>query len=130
VALTDVTLTCGNEYASVLVVSLDGRPLATARSVLVQAGTTARPTGWKTVPRTFTPKRARRAVEGEQIEAIGTGPWKIENTRIELALGNPNLREAILVAPSGYASRPVTLERKAGKLTMAFPPGALYVVIR
>jgi hypothetical protein len=130
VTLTDVTLTCGNEYASVLLVSLDGRPLATARSVLVQAGTTARPTGWKTVPRTFTPKRARRAVDGEQIEATGTGPWKIENTRIALTLGNPNLREAILVDPTGFASRPVTLDRKAGKLTMAFPPDALYVVIR
>jgi hypothetical protein len=130
VTLTDVTLTCGNEYASVLLVPLDGRPLATARSVLVQAGTTARPTAWRTVPCTFTPKRAQQTVDGEQIVAIGTGPWQIENSSLRFTLANPNLREAILVDPSGYASQPVTVDRKAGKLTMAFPPNGLYVVIR
>ena len=101
-----------------------------ARSVLVQAGTTARTTGWTTIPCTFTPKRAQQAVEGEQIVAIGTGPWQIKNTNRKFTLANPNLREAILVDSSGYAMRPVTVDRKAGKLTMAFPPNGLYVVIR
>ena len=130
VTLTDVTLTCANEYASVLIVSLDGRPLATARSVLVQAGTTARPTGWKTVPRTFTPNRTQRPVDGEQIESIGAGPWQIEDTRIELTIANTNLREAILVDPSGYASRPVPLDRNGGELRMKVPLDGLYMAIR
>jgi hypothetical protein len=98
--------------------------------VLAQAGTIARPTGWRTVPHTFTVKRSQRAVDGEKIEAIGAGPWQIEDNKIELTLANTNLREAILVDPSGYASRPVPLDRKADKLTMVFPSDSLYVVIR
>ncbi|MEK7764734.1 MAG: hypothetical protein AAB368_00720, partial [bacterium] len=42
----DLTLICRNPYASVIVVALDGTPLRDARRVLVQLGTTERPTGW------------------------------------------------------------------------------------
>ena len=47
IALGDVTITSGNEYATVAVVSLDGAPLKTAKKILVQVGTIARPTGWQ-----------------------------------------------------------------------------------
>ena len=48
--LTDVTIACGNRYASIVVVPLDGHPIRTSGKLLVQAGTLARPTGWSVVP--------------------------------------------------------------------------------
>jgi len=130
VALADVTLRCENRYAAVFVVSLDGRPLAESGSVLVQVGTTARPTGWRTAPFSFTPNGAGRAVGGEQIKEIGTGPWRVENTRLEFALRNPILRKATLVDASGHAVRRLALDRRRDKLTLTLPPDAMYVVLR
>jgi len=128
--LGDVTIECENEYATVLVVSLDGKPLAEAGSVLVQVGTTARPTGWTTVPRTFTPKGASEAVDGERIEENGKGPWRIENTRIDLTLRNPATREAILVDPSGRAVQTVPVARAGELLKLTLPPDCMYLVLR
>jgi hypothetical protein len=50
VELPDVTIELENEYGSVLVVSLDGEPLATSRRMLVQVMTEERNRGWQTTP--------------------------------------------------------------------------------
>ena len=48
IELGDTIIEDGNEYGSVLVVSLDGLPLKTSRKVLIQAGTEDRTFGFKT----------------------------------------------------------------------------------
>ncbi len=44
--LADVSIDCRNQYASILLVALDGQPLAVSHQVLLQVGTVARPHGW------------------------------------------------------------------------------------
>ena len=46
----DVEIQSGNDYGTVLAVSMDDRPLGSSRKILVQVGTTERPLGWKTKP--------------------------------------------------------------------------------
>ena len=46
----DVEIQSGNDYATVLVVSMDEKPLRRSGKILVQVGTTERPLGWKTRP--------------------------------------------------------------------------------
>ena len=48
--LSDVTIECANQYALVVVVALDDRPIAASRRLLVQVGTVCRPTGWREQP--------------------------------------------------------------------------------
>jgi hypothetical protein len=48
----NLQITSGNDYASLLVVSLDRQPLNVSKRVLVQVGTTLRPTGWQEKPAT------------------------------------------------------------------------------
>ncbi|MGD2175332.1 MAG: hypothetical protein PVJ27_08010, partial [Candidatus Brocadiaceae bacterium] len=50
--LSDLTIRSGNDYASIVAVAMDGRPLRSSAKVLVQVGTTCRPTGWKVKPAT------------------------------------------------------------------------------
>ena len=45
----DLTIDCDNEYAAVLVVSLDGLALGRSKRVLIQVGTSCRPSGWKSL---------------------------------------------------------------------------------
>ncbi|NQT19617.1 MAG: hypothetical protein HQ592_07925, partial [Planctomycetes bacterium] len=47
VELTDVTIESENEFAGVLVISLDGKPLAASSNILVQAATEEKCYGWK-----------------------------------------------------------------------------------
>ena len=65
----DVTITSRDPYAAVLAVSLDDRPLASSRSVLVQVGTVARPTGWATRPATFEADGGKATVEALAVES-------------------------------------------------------------
>ena len=69
--LDDVTIRSGNDYAAVLVVSMDGKPLKTSGKVLVQVGTTERPTGWATRPVKLDGRT------GEEVVNFGKAPWLI-----------------------------------------------------
>ncbi len=60
VALGDVTIRSDNDYATILVVSLDGKPLARSARILIQAGTHA-PADRLDRPRGHLPGRRRQA---------------------------------------------------------------------
>ena len=53
ITLNDVTIQSSNDYATVMLAALDGKPLKESQSVLVQVGTIARPTGWTERAATF-----------------------------------------------------------------------------
>ena len=54
-----------NEYASIVVVSLDGKPLNRSEQILIQVGTKARPTGWTVRERAI--KNGETTFDGFQI---------------------------------------------------------------
>jgi hypothetical protein len=130
VELAAVKIRCLNEYASVLIVSLDGEPLERSGSVLIQVGTTAHPTGWRTMAENFKPKNATEAVDGEKILDAGRGPWRVEDTRVRVSLANPELDNAVLVDPAGRAVRAVPVTHANGVCEVELPPDSLYVVLQ
>jgi hypothetical protein len=126
--LADVDIACRNQYASIVVVPLDGKPIRESAKVLVQAGTVCRPTGWTAVP-------TRARIDGKQrdcfrILSAGKAPFQVENTDATITVANPRLTKAVLLDVNGMATQtPVEVKLADGKLSATLPPSAMYVVL-
>jgi hypothetical protein len=125
--LSDVTIDSKDEYATIVVVAMDDRPLAQSTRVLVQVGTVARPTGWRTRPARL--GEGDDAVDGEEIASFGKAPWQITATAATLTINNAKLRRAVALDPNGMPLRELTLKAAPGAVSLALPPDALYVVL-
>jgi hypothetical protein len=121
VELGDLAIVSKNEYASVLVVSMDGVELAKSKQILIQVGTTARPHGWKTEA---AGDGARRIVE------LGSSPWNIENAEIQMLLKNSAVTKATQLDANGIAVREVVVEKTAGGLRIVLPEDVMYLLLR
>ncbi len=124
VKCADVEIQSGNDYATVLVVALDDKPLANSGKILVQVGTTERPLGWKTRPAQV----GGRA--GEEVVSFGHAPWMIVNGDVTLALKNSRITKARVLDANGMPVKEVPLATSAGRKTLTFPADALYVVLQ
>ncbi len=129
VETSSVTIDSQNEYASVLVVSLDGEPLERSRKVLVQAGTQARPTGWVEREATFKSDDGKQTIKGEQVVSTGAMPWAVIETRIRLTVKNPGLRTAIPLDTSGNARGALKVTPAKGVFSVELPRDSMYVVL-
>jgi hypothetical protein len=123
IKLADVTIASGNDYATVLLVAMDDKPLGTSGKVLVQVGTTERPAGWKTRPAKVDGQ------DGEQIVDFGKAPWLIVEGDVTVTIRNASLQTAIVLDPNGMPVKRIPLADAAGGKTFKFPPDALYVVL-
>ncbi len=126
--LPDTTIETKNKYAVVQLVSLDDAPLASSEKVLVQIGTTARPTGWQTRPAEFDAKGGDKRI-GEEVITTGAAPWQIEKADAVITLKNPHLTKATRLDPQGYPAGDVAVVRNGAALTFNFPPSALWLVL-
>jgi len=89
-----IAIDCDNEFATVLVVSLDDQPIATSRRLLIQAMTEVQPYGFKT--------------EGNRIADVGGPPLGVREIDCTVTLAGP-IRRVIALDENGYATRrPVT----------------------
>lgn len=122
--LTDVEIHSANDYATVLVVAMDDKPVKESGKILVQVGTTERPTGWQTKPTTVAGHAA------EEVVSFGRAPWMIVKADISITIGNPALKTARVLDANGIAIKEISLEHSAGKSTFKFPTDALYVVLQ
>ena len=123
-----MTIECTNEYASIVVVPLDGKPIASSGKLLVQAGTVCRPTGW--VERPLRVPQGDGAVEGARIIEVGKSPWQVENTRATVTIHNKAVSKATALDPNGMPAGDVAVERSADGVKIALPPNALYVCVQ
>lgn len=121
--LADVTIASGNEYATVLVVAMDNKPLKTSGRILVQVGTTERPAGWKTRPVKV------GAQDGEEIVDFGKAPWMIQPADVTVTIRNALVKTAIVLDPNGMPGQKIPLAPAAADKTFKFPADALYVVL-
>jgi hypothetical protein len=124
-ALADVTITCGNDFGTVMVVPLDDRPIAASQRVLVQVGTQCRPTGWRTRPATIAPENGE-PVQGRRVVNYGQAPWAVEVPEVRVTVRNPQLTRATVLDMNGMPAG------NAGFAdgTLTFPPNAMYVVLQ
>ena len=88
VKLRDVTIRSDNEHASIAVVSMDERPLAQSGRILVQIGTSVRPTGWKQEAEDFPGDDGKTIYHGYKITSTGTMPWRVSNADVTLEVRN------------------------------------------
>ena len=125
--LPGLRITCRNTYASILLVSLDGLPLRTSRKILVQVGTMARPTGWKSTPATLTVRGKR--IAGYRVISTGRNPWQVRNIKAFITLNNAAIHTATLLTPDGFASATIPLQRRGGTIQLQLPPSTLYLML-
>lgn len=126
--LADVTIECANDYAAIVVVPLDDKPIAASGKLLVQVGTVCRPTGWAERP--LRVPRGDGSVEGARILEVGRSPWQVENARATVTLRNKALSKATALDPNGMPAGDVAIERVDGGVKIALPPNALYVCVQ
>jgi hypothetical protein len=128
--LSTVRVKAENDYGVCLVVSLDGAPLATARRILVQAGTSTMPTGWvdSPAPPSDDPKKPNEPGL-RRIDAVGKAPWAMEKVRMMVEIQNSSLKKATVLDPNGYATGEVPLTAIEGGVTLTLPEAALYTIL-
>jgi hypothetical protein len=129
IRLGDVAIRSQNGYATVAVVSMDDEPLASSRKILVQVGTSARPTGWKTRVADLAGEDGKTTVHGFQVVNVGTPPWQVVNAEVGLALRNPDLTKATLLDPAGYAVEDVPTSREGKDFSLKLPLKTMYLIL-
>ena len=110
-------------YASVLVVSMDGKPVNQSGKILIQLGSVARPTNWE----------AKEVYhEGEpvlEVVAYGTAPWQITAVDAVLAIENSVVSRATKLDANGMALEELHLSTSDGVVSFRTPQNALYVIL-
>jgi hypothetical protein len=129
VKLTDVTMRSTNEYSTLNVVSMDGKPIKQSRKLLVQAGTIVRPTGWQEKDATFE-GGDKKPIQGKQIVAVGGTPFQVTNTDATVTVTNPFLKTATLLDVNGMKVRTIPATRKNATFSVKLPSNAMYVVLQ
>ena len=121
IELSEVTIESDNRYGSVVVISLDGKPLRASKRVLVQAGTWDRPYGFAT----------ESAGSYRRITNLGGYPLNVRRidatVRLTSDLANPR---AMVLNGNGYRTdRRPGLAARDGRVELTLPADALYTVI-
>jgi hypothetical protein len=129
IKLKDVTIQASNDYATVLVVALDNQPLNKSKRVLVQIGTTARPTGWIERETTFQGDDGKQTYHGKQVVDTGKMPWAIADAQITLTVANPGLTAATQLDINGNPRAKLKTTAQSQTVRLQLPKDALYVVL-
>ncbi len=128
IALADVTIRSRNAYGSVVMVPLDDRPLAQSRQILIQVGTVARPAGW--IARHRSVEAGGELHDGFQILRKGGEPVLVENTRAQIEIANPSVRQATALDVNGLPmAEPVSVQQRGERLLVTLPANALYTIV-
>lgn len=123
----DVAIESKNDYATIMVVAMDDRPLRESEKILVQVGTTARLLGW--IERDAELEVDGRKMPGKEIVDTGRPPWRIAATKVRLTVRHPRLSRAWLLDPNGYPHRSLPLTRQGEGVVLDLPEDAIYVVL-
>jgi hypothetical protein len=121
--LQDVTVESEAPYASVVVVPLDAQPIARSSRLLVQIGSIARPTGWKS---------SRVQHDGAPalvVDEFGGAPWQVDKIEVRIVVHNGGLSRAAALDANGIVVGDVAVSQSNGALTVTLPSNALYVMI-
>lgn len=127
IALKDMKIFSTDEYATIMAVSMDGLPFSTSKKILLQCGTTYRPTGWVEKPTQFTIQK--KQYDGFEIVDTGRMPWRGKNLQASIEIKNNLLRKATLLNLHGEAEKNIQVKRGKGTFRIQIPPNAFYVIL-
>jgi hypothetical protein len=123
-----VSIRSDNDYASIVAVAMDDKPLGESSQVLIQVGTQSRLTGFKSEPAAATEEG--QTLQGERVVSNGTPPWAIVNTRATVSIANAKLSRATLLDPAGLLRRDLDVKREGNRLVIDLPPDSIHVLVR
>jgi hypothetical protein len=126
--LSTIDIDSANRQASVLVVSMDGKPLSESARILIQVGTPARLAGWSQVPANF--NENGKPYDGFKILSTGQPPWLVENAEVNLTIRNPHLTEMTTLDTAGYPLKSVATNAADGVINLKFPAGTMYAILQ
>ena len=114
-------------YASVLVVPLDDLPLKESKRVLVQVGTTVRPSGWKTEPAIMAPQRGGYRLRANR--SPGPGAVVDRQCPSERADRQRGTRQGRPPGRSGCPVRDAALDRDGAAAVAKVPAETMYLIL-
>jgi hypothetical protein len=118
--LGDIIIDSGNAYGSILVVSLDGEPLASSRRILIQAGTEDRTHGYRTEP----------AGEGKQrIVDLGNYPLIVRHVDADVTLKSKVRTAEVLDGNGSPTGQAASLETTDEGTRISLPSQGLYTLV-
>jgi hypothetical protein len=127
--LSDIQVNSTNEYGAVLVVSMDERALKVSSKILVQVGTSSRPTGWSEETARIQ-MDAGTTIDGFKVLSFGQAPWAVVKPALTMEVRNPGINHVIALDFNGNASRDLEFERTGEGVRFQFPEDRLYVVLQ
>ena len=116
VKTADITIDCDMDLAHVVIVSLDGKPIATSEKMLLQVMSEEQPTDWKT----------ESAGGLKKITNIGHDPWTIRQISGQVALTRADAPALKVVALDANGSR---LHRVGSASGITLEPSTIYYLI-
>ncbi|EAZ90525.1 hypothetical protein [Crocosphaera chwakensis] len=128
IKLNDLIIKSNNKYATIIVVSMDNKPIKRSEKLLVQLGTVARPTEWKQKEITWKDKQGNLQ-KGLEIINYGKAPWRIENNDIHLTINNPQLKKAMLLDSNGLAKQTMNLKSDSSQISLQLPTDVKYIIL-
>lgn len=106
-----------------MAVSLDGEPLRTSHTILLQAATRDQPHGFET-----------EAVDGgfQRITHLGAYPLNVEEIQMQITLKISGVRTVVVLDENGYPTdrAPETSTDSEGRMVIRLPRDSLYTVLR
>ncbi|MCM8528327.1 MAG: hypothetical protein NE327_17515, partial [Lentisphaeraceae bacterium] len=128
--LSTVSIKSKNDYASVLAVSVDGKPLSSSGEILVQIGTHERPYGWKVQKSKFKGRNGKGSFEGLKILERGGSPWNIKKYSGEISIKNSKVSKAFALDANFKILKELTVSKTADGISFNLPENALYTIVR
>ena len=128
IKLKDITIRSNNEYATIVIVSMDNQPLNQSQKILVQVGTIARPTNWEQQETTWKDKKGNLQ-KGFEIINYGQAPWRLEKNDIFITLNNPKLTKGTVLDANGLAKENITMNSDRRQISFQFPSDAKYLIL-
>ncbi|MDP6038842.1 MAG: hypothetical protein QGG64_09855, partial [Candidatus Latescibacteria bacterium] len=117
-SIGDIIIESENAYATVLAVSLDGKPLKSSKKILVQAGTWDMPYGFRTA----------RDGEYEKITSLGGYPLNVKRIKVTVTL--PRGKKGTILDENGYRTKRKAVSKSAaGGLQLILPEDSLYTLV-
>ncbi len=121
IVLDDIALRVDNEYASLIAVSLDDKPLEESSEILIQTMTVEHPYNFK-------------ASDGDsgRIESLGEPPFGVEKIKANITLFNSGSAEIIALDENGMPRNVTVFTRSGsdGALIMNLVEDSVYHIVR
>lgn len=118
IELTDIIIESGNEFSSIMVISMDDHPLKTSRKILIQTMTAEQPYGFKT--------------ENGAITDLGGAPFGVEkiDAKISLKSSSKGVPKIIALDENGYPTEKAVAISNESPLGIQLSEDSIYHIVQ